>query len=159
MKKFLSVVLALVCILSTATIAFASTNACPYCYETYENEAEYNAHLADCDGFFRKCQYGCDADFATVEELEAHESVCLEFTGECDYCGEKVLTKNAFDAHVAECKDKHFGIPFHKIFVMLMGVDYDGIMDKVLDVIMGINFNDIFVKVFEYAEKGVHAIV
>lgn len=157
MKKFLSIVLALVFVLASATVAFASTNTCPYCHETFKNEREYNDHLADCDGFFRACPYeGCDADFHTIEEYEYHIGVCLEFVGECDYCGAKVRTNNAFNAHVAECKVKYCGIPVHKIFKMIMGVDYDNIIDKVLGFIEGINMNDIFVKVFELAEKGVH---
>ena len=156
MKKFLSIVLALVCILTTATVAFASTNTCPYCHETYENEREYSDHLADCDGFFRKCPYGCGADFHTMEEYDYHVGVCLEFVGECDYCGDKVRTLNAFNAHVAVCKVKYFNIPVHKIFKFIMGVDFDSIIDKVLDVIEGINMNDIFGAILKYSEMGIH---
>ena len=157
MKKFLSVVLAIVCIFSTATIAFASTNVCPYCSETYSNEKEYNAHLADCDGFFRACQYGCGADFATVEELEAHEGVCLEFVGECDYCGDKVLTKNAFDAHVAICKVKYCSIPVHKIMKFLQETDlYEKIFGGLFGLLADLPYNKVFSFVFEYLEKGIH---
>ena len=126
MKKFLSIMLAILCVFSTATIAFASTNKCPYCEEIYTDEAEYNKHLADCDGFFRVCPYGCDADFATDEELAIHIGVCLEFVGECDYCGAEVRTLNAFNAHVEECKVKYCGIPVHKIMKFLQETDlYD----------------------------------
>ena len=156
MKKFLSVVLALVCIFCTATMAFASTNTCPYCSETFVNEREYSDHLADCDGFFRKCPHGCGADFHTMEEYNYHKGVCLEFVGECDYCGDKVRTENAFNAHVAICVVKYCNIPVHKIFKFLMGVDYDNVIDKVLGFIKDINTNDIFSAIFEYTEKGIH---
>ena len=157
MKKFLSVVLAIVCIFSTATIAFASTNVCPYCKETFVDEAEYTDHLANCDGFFRKCQYGCGADFATVEELEAHEGVCLEFVGECDYCGDKVLTKNAFDAHVAICKVKYCSIPVHKIMKFLQETDlYEKIIGGLFGLLADIPYNDVFSAIFGVKEDLIH---
>lgn len=160
MKKFLSIVLALACVLSMATVAFASANTCPYCEEPFTNESEYNAHLADCDGYFRACQYGCGADFATVEELAIHEGVCLEFKGECDYCGEIVTTKNAFDAHVAECKTKHFGIPFHKIFKFLQETDlYEKIIGGLFGLLGDIPYNTVFGTIFEYLEKGLHYVI
>ena len=157
MKKFLSIVLALACVLSMATVAFASTNVCPYCEETYTNEAEYNKHLADCDGFFRVCQYGCGADFATKEELAIHEGVCLEFVGECDYCGAEVRTKNAFDAHVAECKVKYCSIPVHKIMKFLQETDlYEKIIGGLFGLLADIPYNDVFGTIFGYAEDGIH---
>ena len=156
MKKFLSIVLALVCVFSTATIAFASANTCPYCDETYKDEAAYNAHLANCDGYFRSCPYKCGADFATEEALEAHKGVCLEYKGECDYCGAVVLTKNAFDAHVAECSEKYLGIPVHKILKALQEFDYEGIFGKVFGFLADFGWNGIFEKVFDVVEDGVH---
>ena len=158
MKKFLSIVLALVCVLSTATVAFASTNICPYCEEKFTDESEYNKHLADCDGFFRVCPYdGCDADFATVEELEIHKGVCLEFVGECDYCGENVRTKNAFDAHVEICKVKYCSIPVHKIMKFLQETDlYEKVIGGVLGFLADLPYNTVFGFVFEYLEKGIH---
>ena len=158
MKKFLSIVLALVCVLSTATVAFASTNICPYCEEKFTDESEYNQHLADCDGFFRACPYdGCDADFATDEELEIHKGVCLEYVGECDYCGENVRTKNAFDAHVETCKVKYCSIPVHKIMKFLQETDlYETVLGGVLGFLADLPYNTVFGFVFEYLEKGIH---
>ncbi len=157
MKKFLSIVLALVCILSTATVAFASTNTCPYCGESYANESEYNKHLPNCDGYFRACPYECGADFATEEELAIHAGICLEFKGECDYCGEIVTTKNAFDAHVSECKVKYFSIPVHKIMKFLEETDlYDKIFGGLFGLLADVPYNTVFGTIFEYLEKGVH---
>ncbi len=157
MKKFLSIVLALACVLSMATVAFASTNICPYCEETYTNEAEYNKHLADCDGFFRVCQYGCGADFATKEELAIHEGICLEFVGECDYCGAEVLTKNAFEAHTAECKIKYCSIPVHKIMKFLRELEYyDTVIGGIFGALADLPYNTVFSFIFEYLEKGIH---
>ena len=157
MKKFLSVVLAIVCIFSTATIAFASTNVCPYFKETFVDEAEYTDHLANFDGFFRKCQYGSGADFATVEELERHEGLCLEFVGECDYCGDFVLTRNAFEAHVALCKVKYCSIPVHKIMKFLQETDlYEKVLGGLFGLLADLPYNKVFSFVFEYLEKGIH---
>ena len=157
MKKFLSIVLALVCVLSTATIAFASTNKCPYCEEVYTNEAEYNKHLANCDGYFRNCPYDCGADFATDEELAIHIGVCLEFEGECDYCGAIVVTNNAFNAHVEECKAKYCGIPVHKIMKFLQETDlYEKIIGGLFGLLADIPYNDVFGSIFGYAEDGIH---
>lgn len=157
MKKFLSIMLALVCILSTATIAFASSNICPYCEEKYDNEAEYNQHLLDCDGYFRNCPYDCGADFATAEELEIHIGVCLEFEGECDYCGAIVVTNNKFNAHVAECKVKYCGIPVHKIMKFLQELDfYETVFGGIFGALADLPYNDVFSTIFEYLEKGVH---
>jgi hypothetical protein len=157
MKKFLSIVLAIACVLSMVTIAFASSNKCPYCEETYDNEAEYNQHLLNCDGYFRNCPYDCGADFATDEELAIHIGVCLEFEGECDYCGAIVATNNAFDAHVAECKVKYCGIPVHKIMKFLQETDlYEKIIGGLFGLLADIPYNDVFGTVFEYLEKGIH---
>jgi hypothetical protein len=157
MKKFLAILFSVIFALSATTVAFASANTCPYCKETYENEAEYNKHLADCDGYFRECPYGCDADFATDDELAVHAGVCLEFKGECDYCGEVVTTKNAFDAHVAECKVKYFGIPIHKIMKFLEETDlYEKIFGGLFGLLEGLPYNKVFGTVFEYLEKGIH---
>lgn len=157
MKKFLSIVLALVCILSTATIAFASSNICPYCEEKWDDEAEYNKHLADCDGYYRNCPYDCGADFSTVEELEIHKGICLEYEGECDYCGSIVVTLNAFNAHVEECKVKYCSIPVHKIMKFLQETDlYDKIIGGLFGLLADIPYNDVFGALFGYAEDGIH---
>ncbi len=157
MKKFLSIVLALVCVLSTATIAFASTNKCPYCEEVYTDEAEYNKHLANCDGYFRNCPYDCGADFATDEELAIHIGVCLEFEGECDYCGAIVVTNNAFNAHVEECKVKYCYIPVHKIMKFLQETDlYEKIIGGLFGLLADIPYNDVFGTIFGFAEDGIH---
>lgn len=157
MKKFLSIVLAILCVFSTATIAFASTNKCPYCEEIFTDESEYNKHLADCDGFFRVCPFGCDADFATVEELDIHIGVCLEFVGECDYCGAEVRTMNAFNAHVEECKVKYCGIPVHKIMKFLQETDlYEKIIGGLFGLLADIPYNDVFSAIFGVKEDLIH---
>lgn len=157
MKKFLSIVLALVCILSTATIAFASANVCPYCDETYTNEKEYNAHLPNCDGWNRSCKHGCEADFATEEELAIHEGICWEFEGECDYCGDKVRTENAFNEHVAACKVKYCSIPVHKIMKFLEETDlYEKVLGAIFGALKDLPYNKVFGTIFEYLEKGIH---
>lgn len=157
MKKFLAILFSVIFALSATTVAFASSNDCPYCEETFTNESEYNKHLADCDGYFRACPYGCDADFATEEELKIHEGVCLEFEGECDYCGKIVITKNAFNEHVKVCKVKYFSIPVHKIMKFLEETDlYEKIIGGLFGLLADLPYNKVFGTVFEYLEKGIH---
>lgn len=144
MKKFLSIILAVVFIFSTATVAFAATNKCPYCETEIADETVYNAHIAgECDFKYRACQYGCGAGFSTEELLSAHEAKCPEFTADCEYCGETIVSKNAYDEHVAACKEEYNSIPADKIVDTVKGIDWEGIAGKVVSVVKSIDFAEI----------------
>lgn len=137
MKKFLSLVLALVLVCSMATVALAATpqvNVCPYCNTfTTADEVEYNAHVSGgCNIKYRPCQYGCGAGFS-AENLAAHEAICPEGSATCEYCGVTFSPVKAYDDHFAACKEAHLNIPADKIGDTIKGVDWNGIITKIVD--------------------------
>ena len=139
MKKFLSLVLALVLVCSMATVAFAAqTITCPYCNEfSTTSEAEYNLHISEgvegnCLVKYHACQYGCGKGFV---DSAAHERVCPEGSATCDYCGETFCPVGKYDDHLAACKEKHFNIPFDKIG------------DSIANFLTSTNWNDIITKI------------
>ncbi len=139
MKKFLSLLLALVLVCSMATVAFAATaqtNTCPYCKSfTTADQAEYNAHVSGgCNVKYRPCKFGCGAGFS-AEMLAEHEAICPEGSATCDYCGETFSPVRAYDEHLEACKEKHFNIPFDKIG------------DSIANFLTSTNWNDIVAKV------------
>ena len=139
MKKFLSLVLALVLVCSLATVAFAEEGVsyvyeCDRCHATMTDPEVYTAHvLADACTTCPHCSYG----FETVEELAAHENDCRLYVGTCDYCGESVNSKNKFNEHVEVCKAKYFSIPVYKICKAIedffRSTDWNDIINKVVD--------------------------
>lgn len=152
MKKFLAIVLAVICIFSMATVAFAAdsylptTKVCAICGASTTNPDDYNAHLSAGCG---KCAY-CETPWSTKEELENHQhNYCLNFAGKatCDYCGAaSESTEAAFDAHVEECKAKYFNIPLAKIIA------------TVKDILSKIDFEQVIGTVKSLAEKVAPAI-
>lgn len=139
MKKFLALALALVCIFSMATVAFAGDMlVCPYCNRFSTNDvAAYNAHQADCDYAKRPCQYGCNNGFPSAEALAEHEYVCTMCNVHCDYCGEDINTNKAYDEHLEACKAEHYNIPVAKITEtisnFLKTTDWNSIINKIVD--------------------------
>lgn len=139
MKKFLSLVLALVLVCSMATVALAAqTITCPYCEEfSTTDEAAYNLHITEgiednCLVKYHACKYGCGKGF---NDAAAHERVCPEGSATCDYCGETFCPVGKYDDHLAACKEKHFNIPFDKIG------------DSIANFLTSTNWNDIVGKV------------
>lgn len=154
MKKFLSIILALVFILSTATVAFAATNKCPYCKTEFADETEYNAHISGgCDFKYRVCQYGCGAGFSTEELLAEHEAKCPDFTADCEYCGETIVSKSTYGEHVAACKEEYNNIPADKIVDTVKGIDWEGIAGEIVSVVKSIDFEAISEQVKPVLEK------
>ncbi len=140
MKKFLAIVLALICVFSTATIALAAgekLNTCEFCGMQFENTAEgdaaFNNHYKDpnvCDVRARSCPWGCGADFTTKEALEEHKySICTKYKAKCDYCGAANITEE----HEAACKAEK-KIPWSlikdKVTEFISGIDFEGIIAK-----------------------------
>lgn len=142
MKKFLSLVLALVLVCSMATVAFAATaqvNTCPYC-KTFStsDELEYNAHISGgCNVKYRPCQYGCGAGFSE-ENLAAHEAICPEGSATCEYCGVTFSPVKSYDDHLAACKEKHLNIPADKFGDAIKGVNWNDIITKIVDFFSGL---------------------
>ena len=137
MKKFLSLLLAVVLVCSMATIALAADgqpNTCPYCKTfTTTDEVAYNAHISGgCNIKYRPCKYGCGAGFS-AENLAAHEAVCPEGSATCDYCGKTYSPVKAYDDHLAACKESHLNIPADKVGDTIKGLDWNGIITKIVD--------------------------
>ena len=137
MKKFLAVLLAVICIFSMSTVAFAAMDhgyVCDNCGGTSASAAEFNAHLAakTCG----KCQY-CAQGFNTAEEIAEHEYVCPKAYVGCDYCGGVFASNADFDAHIEACKAKYFNIPLAKIVAtikdLLAKIDFEALFGTVKD--------------------------
>ena len=142
MKKFLSLVLALLVVCSLATVAFAvegQPQTCPYCnVYTTTDEVAYNAHIAGgCNIKYRPCQYGCGAGFSE-ENLAAHEAICPEGKVTCEYCGVEFSPVKSYDDHLAACKEAHLNIPADKVGDTIKGVDWNGIIAKIVDFFSGL---------------------
>ncbi len=136
MKKFLSVLLAIVLVCAMATVALAAdqTNTCPYC-KTYTtaDQVAYNAHISGgCNVKYRACQYGCGAGFS-AENLAAHEAVCPEGSATCDYCGNTFSPVKSYDDHLAACKESHLNIPADKFGDAIKGLNWNEIITKIVD--------------------------
>lgn len=137
MKKFLSLVLALVMICSVATVAFAAVeqpNACPWCGIEFTSEAEYNEHLTQgCNKHYRACQYGCGAGFGSDDATAAHEEICPFGSATCDYCGSTFSPVKAYNDHIDACKKAHLYIPAAKLGDKIKDLDWNNIIVKVTD--------------------------
>lgn len=142
MKKFLSIVLALVLVCSMATVAFAAvaqTNTCPFCGLEIADEAEYNLHITkDCNKKYRACKWECGAGFSTDEAKAAHEDICPFGSAKCDYCGETFSPVQAYNDHLAACKESHLNIPADKFGETIKGFDWNGLIAKIIDFFSGL---------------------
>lgn len=98
MKKFLSVILALIFVFSGVTVAFAVDNSCPVCGEEFtakkygsadKAETAFNNHTKNgCEGKVYTCQFACGAKFSSEANCDTHERSCLEYDGgSCKDCG------------------------------------------------------------------------
>lgn len=163
MKKFLAVFFSVMFALSATTMAFAGAEnlTCDSCLAVLETEEAYNKHVAGggCLVDYDPCQY-CKANIAK-DNLEAHEGICPNGAGTCEFCGEGYATQNAYAEHKAnECKvttaigDK---VPvatiFDKIVEALKGVDWMGLVGKIGDLIGGIDFGGLIEKIKPVFEK------
>lgn len=82
MKKFISLMLALVMVFSMSAVAFAAnTNICPNCDRAFSDEAEYNTHLARCN---EKTCTKCGEIFADEDAYNDHIEICT-VGDEADY--------------------------------------------------------------------------
>ena len=130
MKKFTSIVLALVIALSVATVAFAATSVyeCPACGALIEGEKEFNDHLektcpeVGSEGKLKECPYeGCDAAFKIQEEYDRHLELC---------------PKKPEPSFADKVSDFIAGIDIKevvsKVSGFLGGIDFAGILSKVI---------------------------
>ncbi len=130
MKKFTSIVLALVIALSVATVAFAATSVytCPACGAIVEGEKEFNTHLektcpeVGSEGKLKECPYeGCDAAFKIQAEYDKHLEICY-------FKPEPSIADKVSD-FIAGIDFKEV---FGKVTDFLGGIDFAGIIEKVV---------------------------
>ena len=183
MKKFLSLVLALVMAFSVATVGFAAaatTITCKNCDKMFETAEAYNAHLDACkapvnftcssclvrfdskDAYDKHINGGCLIDFKTCqycaatvasEYHETHEKNCPKGACVCDTCGKEFENQKAKDAH-EECEPKDVAENVgNKLLDTLKGVDWEDLFGKVTGVFKGINFDSIISTIKPIFEK------
>ena len=139
MKKFLALALAVICIFSMATVAFATDDlghdyVCTICGGSTGSAEALDKHLAAAT--CGKCQY-CGQGYNTAEEIARHEYVCRSNDITCDYCGGNFDSTDDFDAHIEACKAKYFNIPLAKIIAtvkdLLAKIDFSAVFATVKD--------------------------
>lgn len=160
MKKVLAVLLAVICAFSVSVFAFATADftKCDICGLGFDSSAEYNEHLERVHA--RHCTNGYDKNYdGTVSDDEK--------------CTFVTYTLAAYEQHQKECEfkdktsnwDKAFG--YIKAGDIKTGLKYalDGIIEffksdtfkdiinKVVDVVKGIDLGGIFSKVKDIAGK------
>lgn len=162
MKKFLAILFSLIFALSATTVAFAGAEnlTCESCYEVLGTLDAYNKHISGgCLIDFEPCKY-CGGNIAN-ENLEAHQLICPDGAGKCEFCGEGYGTQAEYAAHKEnDCKvtgaigDK---IPvatiFDKVVEAVKGIDWADLGSKIADVFKGIDFEGIIAKIKPVFEK------
>lgn len=153
MKKFVSVLLAVIIALSVSVVAFAEVPEnneyfCSACQAVFGNEKDFKNHLlTGCLEQYKKCPY-CEA-VVSKANLEEHQKQCPKGAGSCKYCGESFATEGDFDKHIAtDCwlvglVGKDVADVIIKIVDFLKGVDWEGVIGKVSDVVSGIDLGGI----------------
>lgn len=113
MKKILAIVFTLIFALSACTVAFAATATttvdCSVCKMKFDDNAAYNAHLADCKAAntetlhkWECCE--CHKVFKDEATFNAHYygGGCDVLYASCKYCEERIL-KDATEEHYGLC--------------------------------------------------------
>ena len=165
MKKFLAIVFALIFALSACTVAFAADYECGACQAIFADEKALTAHNnGGCLEQFAACQY-CDAKvrIATedgtkeIENLAKHEAECPKGATTCDKCGASLKNQAAKADHACDTKDVAENV-LGKVVDALGKVDWEGLANKVVDAVKGINFDEIIAKIKPIIEKVVDLV-
>lgn len=151
MKKFVSILLAVIIALSVSMVAFAENTEkfyCEYCQASFDKFEQIEAHYrTGCLEQYKKCPY-CEA-VVQKDNLEMHQKECPKGAGSCKYCGESFATEGDFDKHIeTDCwlvglVGKDVADVIIKIIDFLKGVDWEGLFGKVSDVVSGIDLGGI----------------
>ena len=161
MKKFVSIVLALIIALSVSVVAFAASQfECGICHAVFAEEKTYTAHMnSGCLEEYKDCPY-CEARVSN-DYLDAHVATCPKGAGSCEYCGEGYANQAEYEEHLdSECKlvttvGKDVADVLLKIVDFLKGVDWEGLLGKVTDALGSIDLGGIVEKVKPAFEKVV----
>lgn len=137
MKKFTSIVLALVIALSVATVAFAATSVytCTECGAIIEGEKAYNDHLE------KTCP---------VVGSEGKVKVCPN-----EGCGAKFYSQEEYDRHLGLCPKKPEPSIADKVSDFIAGIDFKEVVGKVTDFLGGIDFAGLIEKVVGFISDAV----
>ena len=160
MKKFVSIVLALIIALSVSVVAFAAAYECGECHAVFATAELLAAHEnSTCLEQYKDCPY-CASKVAK-DNLDAHIAECPKGAGSCKYCGEGYATQGEYADHVAnECKlTTAVGVEVADVIIkivdLLKGVDWEGLLGKVTDALGSIDLGGIVEKVKPAFEKVV----
>ncbi len=160
MKKFVSLLLALIIALSVSVVAFAAAYECGECHAVFATAELLAAHEnSTCLEQYKDCQY-CGAKVAK-DNLANHEADCPKGAGSCKYCGESYATQADYEAHKAnDCKlvttvGEQVADIIIKVVDFLKGVDWEGLLGKVTDALGSIDLGGIVEKVKPVFEKVV----
>ena len=158
MKKFVSILLALIIALSVSVVAFAAAYECGECHAVFKTAELLAAHEnSTCLEQYKDCPY-CEAKVAN-DNLDAHVADCPKGAGDCKYCGESYATQGEYAAHIeSECKlTTTVGVKVADIIVkvldFLKGVDWEGLLGKVTDALGSIDLGGIVEKIKPAFEK------
>ena len=159
MKKFVSLLLALIIALSASAVGFAASNyECGVCFAVFGDQESYSAHInSGCLEQYKDCQY-CAAKVAEAN-LEAHEETCPKGAGECKYCGAGYANQKAYTSHLEnDCKlvatvGKDVADILLKVLDFIKGIDWEGLLGKVTDALGSIDLGGIVEKIKPAFEK------
>ncbi len=158
MKKFVSIILALIIALSASAVAFAAAYECDVCQAVFADEKAYTAHMnSGCLEQYKDCPY-CAAKVGEAN-LDAHIADCPKGSGSCKYCGEGYATQGEYASHIEnDCKlvttvGKDVADIIVKVLDFLKGVDWEGLLGKVTDALGSIDLGGIVEKIKPAFEK------
>lgn len=158
MKKFVSVILALIIALSVSVVGFAAAYECGECHAVFATAELLAAHEnSTCLEQYKDCPY-CNAK-VYKDNLDAHIADCPKGSGSCEYCGAGYATQGEYAAHLEnDCKlvttvGKDVADVILKILNFLKGVDWEGLLGKVTDALGSIDLGGIVEKIKPAFEK------
>ena len=137
MKKFTSIVLALIIALSVATVAFAATPVftCTECGKIVEGEKAYNDHL----------ELTCP-----VVGKEGKVKVCPN-----DGCNAAFYSQTEYDRHVGLCPKTPEPTIADKVSDFIAGIDFEEVFGKVVDFLGGLDIAGLVEKVVGFISDAV----
>ncbi len=140
MKKFTSIVLALIIALSVATVAFAATPVftCTECGKIVEGEKAYNDHLE------KTCP---------VVGAEGKVKVCPN-----EGCGAEFYSQTEYDRHIGLCPKTPEPTIADKVSDFIAGIDFEEVFGKVVDFLGGLDIAGLVEKVVGFITDAVGSL-
>lgn len=140
MKKFTSVILALVIALSVAVTAFAaSTYQCPHCFAIVEGEKEYNEHL----------DVYCPVVGTEAADQAAREELLKNQTCPYEGCNAQFLSTEQYEKHLEVCFFKTEPTLAQKVEQFILDLDLNEATAEVLGLLSKVNISNILLKILD----------